>query len=130
MPLQPCQIHLLARPQRHVDDVLARLLVGTQAVVDTGDVVASREDALGQQEAGRQLEVVSRRPHRHADGDAADANLERLLDRDGVMARAIVAGVPLDDRRDPGAFKWLWHELRSIASSAMPLARLPSHLEE
>jgi hypothetical protein len=43
-----------------------------------------RAETLGQAEADRELFVVSRRPHRHRDGTAADADLERFLDRNVV----------------------------------------------
>jgi len=47
-----------------------------------------RAQPFGEAEAERELLVVPRRPHRHRDRHAADADLERLLDGDVVALRA------------------------------------------
>ena len=52
----------------------------------TGDVVGPGDEALGVQEAQRQVEVVARGPHRHGEGSPVDPDLHRLLDGDGVGA--------------------------------------------
>jgi hypothetical protein len=44
----------------------------------------SRREPFGEAEAEGELLVVSRRPHRHGDRLAVDADLERFLDCDGV----------------------------------------------
>src|SRR5262249_40379324 len=49
-----------------------------------------RSDALGDAKAERELLVVARRPHRHGDGLAGYADLERLLDGDEVELAAAV----------------------------------------
>ena len=45
---------------------------------------AAPDDALGDQEAARQLQIVPRRAHDHRQRDAAHLDLERLLARHGV----------------------------------------------
>jgi hypothetical protein len=52
------------------------------------------EQTLSVEEAERELLIVTRGAHRHRDGLAVDANLERLLNRDRV--RLSVANDPLD----------------------------------
>ena len=76
----------------HGDDVV--LLLGgllELAVADRVDLVPRRQQALGEQEAGRELPVVAGRAHRHRDArrllaGPADADLERLLGREPVAA--------------------------------------------
>jgi len=55
--------------------------------------------ALGETEAERQLFVVSRRPHRHGNGQAPDPDLQRLLDRDLIALLGAVRQPMHDDRR-------------------------------
>ena len=67
-----------------------------------------RPQPFGEAEAERELLVVARRAHRHRDGPAADADLERLLDRD-LVALAQAAGEADDvDRR--GRVRRSFHE--------------------
>ncbi len=57
------------------------------AAVDRGaELVAARDDALGDEEAGREFDVVARGAHRDRERQSADADLERLLDRERVGA--------------------------------------------
>ena len=78
-PLQPLRVEL-AHPK--VDRV--RREVG-------GQRGAERLEALADREAERELLVVARRAHRHRDRLAADADLERLLDRDEVVSEHLPA---------------------------------------
>ena len=84
--------------RQHVVLLLAR--VG--AVADRRDLVVAGDEALGVEEARRELVVAARRAHRdgHAGrllAGARDADLERLLAHDVVAARAPDAGL---DHRD------------------------------
>src|SRR5207302_2002006 len=58
-------------------------------------VRARRPKPFGEAEAERELFVVTRCPHRHCDGAAADPDLERLLDGD-VVALGPPVGQPHD----------------------------------
>ena len=58
-----------------------------------------RPQALGQAEAECELLVVARRAHRHRDGTAADADLERFLDRDPVALAPATGQADDVDRR-------------------------------
>ena len=68
-----------------------------------------RPRAVCEQEPGRQLEIVSGRAHRDADRGAADANLERLFDRDRIVAGSVVAGIPSTTGVILDAFQRLRH---------------------
>ena len=59
----------------HLDDV--RLQVGGRPRVE-------RANPFGEAEAERELLVVAGSPHRHRDGRAVDADLERLLDGEAI----------------------------------------------
>jgi len=56
---------------------------------DADDVLARGHDPLGEQEAERKLLVVARRPHGHRERPAVDADLQRLLDGDGILAAVV-----------------------------------------
>ncbi len=58
-----------------------------------------RPQPFGEAEAESQLLVVARCAHRHRDGPAADADLERLLDRDLVTLAPAVGQADDVDRR-------------------------------
>ena len=59
-------------------------------VVGQARRVRAVDQALAVEEAERELLVVARRAHRHDERDAVDADLERLLDRDLVVAAVVV----------------------------------------
>ena len=48
------------------------------------------DQPLAMQKAERELLVVTRRPHRHGERLAADADLERFLDRDTVADSVVL----------------------------------------
>jgi hypothetical protein len=89
------------RDVEHVEGVLA-LFGDTGAVADGGDLAGVSHDALRDQEAGREVEVVAGGAHRDAERRAADADLERLLHGEHVFAagQRRVSGVLAQD--DPG----------------------------
>ena len=99
MPLQPGDIHRPARVQRDIDHVPARAAIRTAPVVDSSDVVAVEDDSFGEQEPGRELEIVTRRPHGDADRDAIQADFQRLFDREIIVDPAFAACMPLDNGR-------------------------------
>jgi hypothetical protein len=109
MPLEPREVDGLARAQCHIDHVTARLAIGILTVLNTSDVVAPGDDAFCEQKSGGELEVVTRRPHRDADGCAVQANLQRLLDRHVVVDRSILTRIPLDNGRGLHAFRRVAH---------------------
>ena len=55
---------------------------------------AAAADPLGEAEAERKLLVVAGRPHRHRDGRAVDADLERLLDGEAIHVDRAVRQPP------------------------------------
>ena len=63
------------------------------AARSSGTRAATGVETLGEAEAERELLVVPRRPHRHRDRLAADPDLERLLDRDRLVARRACPGM-------------------------------------
>ena len=56
------------------------------AARSSGTRADERPQALREREPERQLLVVPGRAHRHGHGRAADAQLERLLDREPILA--------------------------------------------
>ena len=72
--------------------VLLGLVAG--AVAHLGHLVGAVDNALGEQEARRELEVVAGRAHGDRDGRARDPDLERLLGHERV--EAVVAIVTAD----------------------------------
>ena len=82
MPFQPRQVHRDARPQIDAHHV------ARPAGADARHLLPRGDDALGEQEADRQLAVVAGRAHRDRDGAvnappvdvATQADLQRLLD--------------------------------------------------
>src|SRR5579875_2406612 len=95
--LQPEQVEVNPRPQRHRHDVepLLRLFRFVETVGDIEDVVAAGDDAFTSEKAGRQLEVIARRAHRNRDalapGDVVfipeEPDLERLFGGQHVVIR-------------------------------------------
>ena len=84
--LDPLDRERRARRGDHVDHVAEALLAEPSARADRGDVARGAHDPLRGEEAEREDVVVTRRPHRDRDDLAVDADLERLLDRDDVVA--------------------------------------------
>ena len=64
---------------RHLDDVVAVAAGGRRALDERGHLVERGDHAFGEEQAGREVEIVARRPHRDQQALAADADLERLL---------------------------------------------------
>ena len=60
---------------------------GAVAHLHRGDVVAAAHDRLPDEEAGRQLDVVPRRPHRHGERGPAHPDPQRLLGGEQVGPR-------------------------------------------
>ena len=86
-----------------------------------------RVQPFGDAEAERELLVVPRRPHRHRDRVAADADLERLLDRD-LIALASPLGQPDDVDRRCGVRRSL-HDDRAYASGSPDIVMSASAAE-
>src|SRR6185437_852383 len=75
----------------HVGDVPHAVVTGvtaTRAVADPdlGKIVGAFDDALAEQEAGRQVDVVARSAHGQCDRLAVDPDAERLFSREQVRA--------------------------------------------
>src|SRR6266545_6646980 len=88
---QPVRVELDVGAEDRAHDVVLLRYVGVRAVLDAGEVALPGDDPLRQEEPGRELEVVSRRPHR--DGQrrggvtfsaVLHADLQRLLRRKTV----------------------------------------------
>ena len=77
-----------ARCESHVEHVVGveALIGGAGAVAGGGEVVAARDHALRDEEAGREVEVVARRAHGDGQRRAADADLEGLLHGEEIVA--------------------------------------------
>ena len=104
MSLETIKIDLDIRRGLDVDGIrrLARVAVAWQAA-DTGDLVSSFENSLGEQESDSQLEIVAGRPHGDADGLFADRDLQRFLDGEQVLKSAGRFAVDFLDRDNKDA---------------------------
>ena len=71
-------------PPQTVDVGAGRLDLDRVRGEIVGHARRERPQPLGEAEPDRQLLVVAWRPHRHGHGNAADPDLQRLLDRDEV----------------------------------------------
>jgi len=87
--------NFLPRPGRYRRHVLV-------AHADLAHLVEAAEQALGEQEAGRQVNVVARSAHRHREGLAVHPDLERLLDREQVGPVLRSAGHRYPQHPPPG----------------------------
>ncbi len=99
-----------AQARSDLDGVDREVLGGARA-----RLVGPADEALPDEEAERQLLIVSRRPHRHRERLAGDPDLQRLLDGDAVgdavvddgdmemAVREVVHGCHLATRCLPGA---------------------------
>ena len=67
-----------------------------------GDLRTVVDDALGDREPARELEVVAGRAHDDRDRHAPDADLERLLAHDPIETRVHRVGDPLAARDREG----------------------------
>ena len=74
--------------ERHIEHVVGVLAVRrrARAVPRRAELLARGDHALGDEEAGGEIEIVARRAHRDGECRAADPDLERLLDREHVLA--------------------------------------------
>ena len=100
VPLHARRVEVLA----HVDGDDVQVLLGADvlAVADRRERATPCDQALAEEEAGGQLEVVSGRPHRDRDAHGrlpgtGSADLERLLRRQAVTAAVALAAIDLDD---------------------------------
>jgi hypothetical protein len=73
---------------RHVDRVAVAVFAGAPAVEHLAHVVQPSQQAFREEETGRQLHVGARRSHGDGDPFARHADVERLLDGDGVLDRS------------------------------------------
>ena len=121
-----------ARPQRDVGDVahlvVVFVVVTTPLAIadrDGGDIGGGGNDALADQEAGRQVDVVAGRAHGHADGLTADPDAERFFGGEQVGALGNRGRVDADARHPPARRPSChWSTLRPIVAvlTGTPLA--------
>jgi hypothetical protein len=102
IPAQPREIHVHARREHDIEHVFARQVRGrsaravfgmrrerrisTSAVNHVEHIVALAHEPFRHEKSRRQLAIVPRRAHDDGDAPARDANLQRLLDRQHVVA--------------------------------------------
>ena len=88
-----------------VDDVVAIASGRLGAMGEDGHVVHRRDDALREQQAGRQVEIIAGRPHGDDQALAGDPDLQRLLGDHQIAIGGPLAGgarvsAPLDAALD------------------------------
>ena len=84
--------------QRHVD---GRLVGGLR---HAGNLVGAAHDLLGEEEAGREIAVGARRPHRDDEGLTVQPDGQRRLRGGAILGpRPLAVAHPLDLDRSPGA---------------------------
>ena len=106
MALKRRQRRQMLHAQPHVHDIvtLLRVDIGIHAVAYTAQRRGVGNDSLVVQEAGSQLEVVSRRPHRHCDRLGFVPRLQTYLQRLFRGQLVVPCFVPsLLHNRDAGA---------------------------
>jgi hypothetical protein len=81
-----------------IESVAEALGIDIGTVGDLGDLIGGADHPFGEEESDRELVVVPRRPHRHRDARAIDADRERL-----DLLKRLLAGLPETNwlRRNP-----------------------------
>ena len=104
--------------QRHVD---RRLVVGLGHRVDVG---RSAIDLLGEEEAGREVAIGARRPHRHDERLPVQADLERRFGGGAVLgdrALAVADALHLDGPPGAGGIAHAEHLIACLRPTAYSL---------
>jgi hypothetical protein len=90
MPREALQLQRIGVPQKNLDDVAATLLGSARR--DIEEVVHGTDDAFRPEKPGRQLPVMTRRPHDDGETAPLDPNLQGFLDGDKIALRLRVPG--------------------------------------
>ena len=83
----------------NADYIVGLGTVGQTARSQVNNLLPLADNAFGEQMAGAQLQIVSRRAHHHGEGSAVHADFERLFDGDQIVA--MLVGLSLLQVDDP-----------------------------
>ena len=99
MSPETLDIEVLSGPELHVDGIALPSMFAAASVAEICEIRAPVDDAFGEEEPGRKLEVVAGRSHGHAHGCAVQAEFQRFLGDHFIELAALRTSVPLNDRR-------------------------------
>ncbi|SRR5260370_6727205 len=86
------------------------------------NLTRAADDALGEEKSGRQLTIVARRAHGHREAPRAQANLERLFNREKVLLPVRYKAIDLADWNTDSAWRHKPFPNPSRRSSATAMA--------
>jgi len=99
MSSQALEIDNLSDSKVHVDGIAPPGMFLAPSVGKVFDIRASVDDAFGEEESSRKLEVVAGRSHRYAHGGAVQADFQRFLSDHLIEPAALRASIPLNNWR-------------------------------
>ena len=85
MPCEPLQIHSGSGSEQHINDVFATFAFPIVTADHIEHIVASLQQPFSDEKSGHELSIATRRPHDDRDTSAADADFERLFDRQHIV---------------------------------------------
>ena len=99
MSPEALEIENFSRTECHVDGIAPLAMVSAASVGKVCEIRSSVDDAFGEEESSRKLEVIAGRSHGHAHGCTVQADFKRFLGDHFIEPVALRARVPLNNWR-------------------------------
>ena len=87
----------LSGTELHIDGIALAAMLSAASMGEMCEIRSSIDDAFGEKESSRKLEVVARRSHGYAHGRTVQTDFERFFGDHFIEPAALRTSVPLDD---------------------------------